>query len=163
MQNKHPAREIFARILATKRNESQPGAKQPIVDYNEGQPVARQSEDEPTVAVAVPKAVEFKDGSFSGEVTQTEVDDQVVAVDQAVPEAVAKADDQIEKVVEEEIRLQGGDVAEMEAETGEKNELRVERADIATVHGSFVRAQGEATTGDASNVEEVWDPLEEVT
>ena len=128
------------------------GENKPIETFENGQPVAPAEQEVPQVKVEEPEVA--ADHDLAAETSPGEEAP-------AVPEEVAKADEQIEEVVEGELQAEGADAGEIEAEVGAKTELSPGDIPVVKKHEAFVRASGEAEAGDAAEIEKVWDPLKE--
>lgn len=120
------------------------GENKPIETFENGQPVAPAEQEVPQVKVEEPEIVPADDltaeTSSGGEAP-------------AVPEEVAKADEQIEEAVEGELQAEGADVGEIEPEVGETTELPVGQDAVALSHKTFTRAKGEADADTAASLE----------
>ncbi|MDD3086599.1 MAG: hypothetical protein PHH45_01470 [Patescibacteria group bacterium] len=120
------------------------GENKPIETFENGQPVAPAEQEVPQVKVEEPEVA--ADHDLAAETSPGEEAP-------AVPEEVAKADEQIEEVVEGELQAEGADAGEIEAEVGKKTELPVGQDAVALSHETFTRAKGEADADTAASLE----------
>lgn len=142
------ANEIFSNILEQKKsNVTTPD--EPIVNFENGQPIEVR-EDVIAPTVDVPEVTPVEQSERGEPVVATEVGAEIQQVDQ-----------KIATEVEGQIQSEGGDVQQLEADASTKTELPQGKEELAAKHNNFIRGAGEAATLEASEMEEIWDPLEE--
>lgn len=104
-----------------------------VESFEAGEPVETEQSREPKIEIETPEVKAPKET--------------------VIPEAVQRVDEQIEGAVEKQIQAEGGDVSEVEAETGVKTELPKGDDDVTQQHHSFTKGPGEVSADAAAALE----------